>query len=396
MMISYPLYNHRNILRRVHRPISHEIMGRNICSILSMPLIIMVMVMHKNMAEGSKKTKKKRPQEEPSAATDDAADNATDNEVAVSTASTTSSDIRTILDVQMSEEANKEVRDRYRHLLQTVQEQADKAGQAGVDIANIHTMVNEANQAFPAVKRPREAALDAQFLKTCGVLAKLNIESSQSNLTVFRPSEFAQKLVYFMQRDSEIKRAENEVDYASWRRFGRAVSSLFKKTIGIEPMLGALEWEKPKVVRKARVTEKDKETQKKTPTEVANAVSGEERQTEEVLRLYKILNRRYRESGNHPVCFFSFVVNPDSYPLTAENLFHTSFLVREQLAVVEEGEHGIPVISPREQGQATVGGISSQCIVSISEKEWRDIVKTFRITQSMIPTPASRAKKRKS
>nr|XP_027231975.1 non-structural maintenance of chromosomes element 4 homolog A-like isoform X10 [Penaeus vannamei] len=333
------------------------------------------------MAEGSKKTKKKRPQEEPSAATDDAADNATDNEVA---------------DVQMSEEANKEVRDRYRHLLQTVQEQADKAGQAGVDIANIHTMVNEANQAFPAVKRPREAALDAQFLKTCGVLAKLNIESSQSNLTVFRPSEFAQKLVYFMQRDSEIKRAENEVDYASWRRFGRAVSSLFKKTIGIEPMLGALEWEKPKVVRKARVTEKDKETQKKTPTEVANAVSGEERQTEEVLRLYKILNRRYRESGNHPVCFFSFVVNPDSYPLTAENLFHTSFLVREQLAVVEEGEHGIPVISPREQGQATVGGISSQCIVSISEKEWRDIVKTFRITQSMIPTPASRAKKRKS
>nr|XP_027231968.1 non-structural maintenance of chromosomes element 4 homolog A-like isoform X4 [Penaeus vannamei] len=381
MMISYPLYNHRNILRRVHRPISHEIMGRNICSILSMPLIIMVMVMHKNMAEGSKKTKKKRPQEEPSAATDDAADNATDNEVA---------------DVQMSEEANKEVRDRYRHLLQTVQEQADKAGQAGVDIANIHTMVNEANQAFPAVKRPREAALDAQFLKTCGVLAKLNIESSQSNLTVFRPSEFAQKLVYFMQRDSEIKRAENEVDYASWRRFGRAVSSLFKKTIGIEPMLGALEWEKPKVVRKARVTEKDKETQKKTPTEVANAVSGEERQTEEVLRLYKILNRRYRESGNHPVCFFSFVVNPDSYPLTAENLFHTSFLVREQLAVVEEGEHGIPVISPREQGQATVGGISSQCIVSISEKEWRDIVKTFRITQSMIPTPASRAKKRKS
>lgn len=58
------------------------------------------------------------------------------------------------------------------------------------------------------------------------------------------------------------------INFAIPRRFGRAVSSLFKKTIGIEPMLGALEWEKPKVVRKARVTEKDKETQKKTPTEV--------------------------------------------------------------------------------------------------------------------------------
>ncbi|XP_063602542.1 non-structural maintenance of chromosomes element 4 homolog A-like isoform X3 [Penaeus indicus] len=351
------------------------------------------------MAEGSKKNKKKMPQEEPSGATDDAADdaadNATDNEMAVSTASTTSSDIRTVFAVQMSEEANKEVRDQYRELLQTVQEQADKAGQAGVDIANIQKMVDKANQTFASVKRPREAALDAQFLKTCGVLAKLNIESSQSNLRVFRPSEFGQKLALFMQLDSESKRGENEVDFASWKRFGRAVSSLYKKTTGIEPMLGALEWEKPKAVRKERVVEKDKETQKKTPTEVANAVSGEERQTEEVLRLYKILNRRYHESGNRPVCFLSFVVNPDSYPLTAENLFHTSFLVSQQLAIVEE-EHGIPVISPQEQGQAVESRVSSQCIVSLSEKEWRDIIKTFRITQAMIPSPASRAKKRKS
>ncbi|XP_042871615.1 non-structural maintenance of chromosomes element 4 homolog A-like isoform X2 [Penaeus japonicus] len=331
------------------------------------------------MAEGNKNTKKKRQQqdEEPS----EAADSATEEES----------------ESQMSEESFKQVRDRYRHLMQTVQEQADRAGRGGVDIANIRNMVNEANQTFPSVKRPREAALDAQFLKTCGVLAKLNIESSQSSLTVFRPSEFAQKLMHFMRRDTESSKGQKEIDHASWRRFGRAVSSLFKKTSGIEPMLGALEWEKPKAVRKARIVEKDKEVQKKTPTEVANVVNGEERQTEEVLRLYRILNRRYHESGNRPVCFFSFVVNPDSYPLTAENLFHTSFLIREQHAVVEEGEHGIPVISPREQGLApVVGGISSQCIVSISEKDWRDIVKTFCITQSMIPSPASRAKKRKS
>lgn len=50
----------------------------------------------------------------------------------------------------MSEESFKQVRDRYRHLMQTVQEQADRAGRGGVDIANIRNMVNEANQTFPS------------------------------------------------------------------------------------------------------------------------------------------------------------------------------------------------------------------------------------------------------
>lgn len=333
------------------------------------------------MAEGGKKTKKKRPHEEVSGATDDAADNATENEQSA---------------VQVSEEANKKVRDQYRNLLQKVQEQADEAGQAGVTIENICNMVMEADQAFSSVKRPREAALDAQFLRTCGVLAKLNIESSQSNIKEFRPSEFAQKLAHFMHLDKESNRGNTEIDYASWRRFGQAVSSLFKKTTGIEPMLGALEWEKPRAERKARVVEKDKETQKKTPTEVANAVSGEERQTEEVQRLYNILKCQYHKYGKTPVCFFSFVVNPDSYPLTAENLFHTSFLVSQQLAVVERGNDGTPVISPQEHSKSVVGGVSSQCIVSISESEWREIVEIFGLTQSVIPSPASRTKKRRS
>lgn len=65
----------------------------------------------------------------------------------------------------------------------------------------------------------------------------------------------------------------------------------------------------------------------------------EDRQTEAVSRLYKILKTCYKENGNQPVCFFNFVINPHSYSLTTENIFHASFLVREELTTISEGKH---------------------------------------------------------
>lgn len=72
-------------------------------------------------------------------------------------------------------------------------------------------------------------------------------------------------------------------------------------------------------------------------TQMIASAAGEERQTEEVTRVFKILKTRHKECGNRPVCFFTFVVNPHSYSLTTENLFHTSFLLRDQYAVITEG-----------------------------------------------------------
>ncbi len=44
----------------------------------------------------------------------------------------------------------------------------------------------------------------------------------------------------------------------------------------------------------------------------------------------KQLVKRYKEGGRRePVCYFSFVIDPDSFGRTVENVFHVSFLVKE-------------------------------------------------------------------
>ena len=66
--------------------------------------------------------------------------------------------------------------------------------------------------------------------------------------------------------------------------------------------------------------------------------NSEERQTEEVNRIFAVLKRRYRENGMKPLCYYKFVINPHSYCYTIENIFHTSFLVNLYRAHVIEGK----------------------------------------------------------
>lgn len=297
----------------------------------------------------------------------------------------------------MSEAANRRVREKYRDLINSVEVQADGAGHAGLDVHSLHTFVLQANDAFTSVKRPREAAMDAQFLRTCGTLAKLSIESAQSNLAVFKPTEFAQKLKHFVMTgdgddDDDIDESNDEMD---WHRFGRAVSSLYKRAVGIEPIYGALEWQRPKPAPRAAKKQDTEAGPKTKPHEMVSGSSGEERQTEEVTRIYKILDARFKENKKRPLCFFTFVVNPHSFMHTVENLFHTSFLFRDQYAVLTEDENGLPVIAPRQLSSAShTGGVSHQSVISLTKSDWKQIVETFEIKEPMIPPPTNTVKRK--
>jgi len=100
-----------------------------------------------------------------------------------------------------------------------------------------------------------------------------------------------------------------------------------------------------------------------------------------------------------------FVVNPNSFAQTVENIFHLSFLIRDgnvglgfdgdempslcELACLTYAPRGkltrIDVPEEEDGAPRNRSAMKHQAIISIDEAMWRDIVKTYGIREPMIP-----------
>ena len=59
---------------------------------------------------------------------------------------------------------------------------------------------------------------------------------------------------------------------------------------------------------------------------------------------------KFKEAGKKPVNYFKFVLNPDCFGTSIENMFHVSFLVKEgkgDAYISVCGETGLPFITPK-------------------------------------------------
>uniref|UniRef100_A0A2P2I9A4 Non-structural maintenance of chromosomes element 4 n=1 Tax=Hirondellea gigas TaxID=1518452 RepID=A0A2P2I9A4_9CRUS len=281
----------------------------------------------------------------------------------------------------MSEQDYEDQRQKYRELLEELQEKADSSGAQGVDPDVLRILMLQGNQLFLNVRRPREAALDAQFMKQVSQLATLNIRSTHASLHEFKPLEFAAKIKTFL--NGEQTRLDHGLSEDNWKKLGRMSSKAFRPCYGLEPQFTGFVSKAPKpAVRVPRV--KDKEVARTDLRQISSA-EEEEVQTEEVSRIYSVLKKRFKENGNRPVCFYSFVVNPHSFVLTIENVFHTSFLIRDQHALIAEDSNGLPVIAP---DKPTSGGSSlnsKQTEISFDVSTYNECIKVFNIKHPMIP-----------
>ncbi|OQR74427.1 EP300-interacting inhibitor of differentiation 3-like [Tropilaelaps mercedesae] len=196
------------------------------------------------------------------------------------------------------------------------------------------------------------------------------------------------------------------------------------------PIVGSFHCEdlKEKQIRR-RVT-----TQSQRPdeiTEVHQVVSTEgleEHTTKAVDRIFRAV-RKLHEKGLMPVDFFEFVIDPESFSTTIENIFHLSFLVKQNqvgfsidaegrpslsLVIEQKSEddqadkttqsrtthtrrknHGgssrSAVVSGEEEQMGELQGgsdassaVDQTVITSISFNEWREIIDAYRLSGKSI------------
>ena len=84
--------------------------------------------------------------------------------------------------------------------------------------------------------------------------------------------------------------------------------------------------------------------------------------------VFRCLVTKFKEAGKKPVNYFKFVLNPDCFGTSIENMFHVSFLVKEGKADADIsvcGETGLPFITPKSKKKDEEEEKKTQVVMNI-------------------------------
>ncbi|PVD31157.1 hypothetical protein C0Q70_10435 [Pomacea canaliculata] len=262
----------------------------------------------------------------------------------------------------------------------------------------LNQILEEQNQRFMRVLNPREAALDSHILALIADAGRQKAQAFTLEFVKFQPSEFSEKLKTFVDENLGVHDGRS-LTKQGWKELGSFAQRFLKKSPPLHFMCGS--FERGEVVKKTVTRERrgKKDTEPGKTTELKELKSFSEKReatTEEVEEILKNLWNLYENlNEKSPICYFEFVVNPHSFGQTVENIFYVSFLARDGFIKIFLDEDGLPVIEPldrenesRHDREPAENAARQQMVVAITPKEWKEIIKTFKITQPLIKSRA--------
>ncbi|KAM4636161.1 non-structural maintenance of chromosomes element 4 homolog A isoform 1-T2 [Discoglossus pictus] len=295
----------------------------------------------------------------------------------------------------------RQIRHQYRELMQTMQHNREDMLSSRNN--KLTEALEEANKLFSGVSRAREAVLDAQFLVLASNLGKEKASQLHADMTLFDPTSFAEDLLSFMGlnrienagSDSEDEGcATGFLPADAWQKLGTEADKYFKRTPTFHYMLGSFKTEPPVVRQRIERQKKDNKAEEKRvmPAQLKKMDESHQEATEkEVERILGFLQTYFKEDPDTPISFFDFVIDPNSFARTVENIFHVSFIIRDGFARIRLDHDRLPVIEPvaqeNEQNVDKDNQPRYQGVISLSHQDWKEIVETFEITEPMIPAP---------
>ncbi|KAM5287912.1 EP300-interacting inhibitor of differentiation 3 [Ctenodactylus gundi] len=300
-----------------------------------------------------------------------------------------------LLDLREDEDKYRNILKQYRQLIRTVQQNRDNIVNTGSD--SLTEALEEANILFDGVNRPREAALDAQFL----VLASEKARQLHCDTGYFNRTRFCDFLLIYV----GLTWMEGECDKLS--SYDDSIGLYFWETVQKEATLwisqaeifhfvcGSFDPEpsawKPRLegCKKAGRMEGRGDT----PTKLRKLEeSPHQEATEKVVeRVMGLLQACFQKYPDTPVSYFEFVTDPNSFCCTVENIFCVSFIVRDGFARIRLDQDRLSILEPININQVGKGNESSygsrkQGVLSLTLQDWKNIVASFEfeISQAMI------------
>ena len=190
--------------------------------------------------------------------------------------------------------------------------------------------------------------------------------------------------------------ARHSFEQFNWLTFGTLFYSRGMRPGLCDHLLGPLDIEKK--VREVRVHQRLVTTDNVTTAEEVTSDDVNNNATDHTtLAVQNAFKVFCQKSRGEPVNIFKFFINPTSFPQSVENMFYTSFLLKDGRIKLDEDPQGYPTISlppplprdPREaeqERQRRVDMNSNHFIFQLEYSSWKLLIDKFNITESFIPT----------
>jgi len=180
---------------------------------------------------------------------------------------------------------------------------------------------------------------------------------------------------------------QEPTDELNWHAVGQEAVKHLKRTPTISFMYGPLEIEQTVVRKERQRREREKIGEKVVPEEVKDTQMDQEALEKATSKRVEDL-RGYLEKAKQ-IDFVKFVVDPQSFSQTVENIFHYSFLIKDGQAAFKLDDKGIPIAEPAQpplQEDYTSGKAERrQCVVAINQDMWKKLKEKYEIKTGYLP-----------
>lgn len=250
----------------------------------------------------------------------------------------------------------------------------------------------QANSNLEKSRTVDQHLVDAQIFHKLGVYTKKAAEKLHTGLRTYDAKSIVDHLCVHMQRENARRNEALDDDELSMDvvRFGDSLFGMFRTMPGSDFMMGNEPKEAvPTAERKARSSRKTKGKAVK-PSEIRKEDVQQTETDKQVAAMKRELQAR--EKCN----FWEFVIDPNDFVRSVENVFHSAFLVKDSWAELDL-KSDPPMIQYRDpDAQRTSGGEDgaegiqkSQYIMEFDPAIWQENIRKYNISTCILPRPNS-------
>eukprot|EP00117_Sycon_ciliatum_P045599 scpid64232/ scgid3922/ Non-structural maintenance of chromosome element 4; DNA repair protein rad62 len=285
----------------------------------------------------------------------------------------------------------KEIRQDYRALQSDVHRHRHELVQSGN--VGLIRVLDKAGGLFTDVEAPLEAVLDSKILRSVASMGVEQARNVNASRIVFNLQDMAKKCVRVMDGagrslddDDQSHANQRRLAKLDWTKLDEVCAPCLVRRSPVASFMYGPMAIKAKERKQAQRRQADKTDEKVTPTQVESANQYQETTTEEVARVAKFLKETLEANQEYEaVPYFEFVLNPNSFSQSVENIFHTAFLVKDNVAFIKFDQDE-PFIGLTQTKDANAEAARQQFIVELDIALWKDLVEVYDIQEPCIPT----------